>query len=414
MKKYYFWIVLGVFTYAFIELLSYGGLFILNKYQNIQYEPADVISPQHADIINSFIEQKTKYWAYSPTLGWSIKNNGVSEFYQANSAGLRGSREYAFAAPPGVFRVSTFGDSFTFGADVRNDQTWQAMMEKMDPNLEVLNFGVPAFGLDQAYLRYMEEGRQYQSNIVLIGFMSENHFRTVNTYRPFYFAETGTPLTKPRFVIKEDQLFLIPNPIQDIQDYRRLLLHPKDVFPEIGIHDFYYQRRYTSGNCDWSPIVRLAKIMFQEVIGNSPHAEFSISHRFGYNEKSEAFQVTKKIFDEFYHASLKNKSIPIIIIFPRKTDLINYFALKIKLYEPLVEYFDSAGYQYIDLMDAFENSGYERLKLKDLFVPAHYSPLANSIVAKYLFRYINNMTDQETAQPVDIQPHSQAERSQDR
>jgi hypothetical protein len=395
VKKFYFWIILVIFTYGFVELLSYGGLFFLNKYYKIKYEPADVISTIHSNIINSYIEQNTNYMSFSPTLGWSIKENGSSGLYQANSSGIRSSREYAFTPPPGVRRVSTFGNSFTHCEDVKNIHTWQAMMERYDPNLEVLNFGVGAFGLDQAYLRYLEDGQQYKSHIVLIGFMSENIFRNVNTYRPFYFSKTGTPLTKPRFVIKDDKLSLIPNPMKRLEDYKRLLLHSQDVLSKIGIHDYYYQRRYKSSKFDWSPTVRLAKIKFQEVNENSPDEEIVISDRYRYNEKSEAFKVTKKIFDEFYHASLKNNSTPIILIFPHKTDLINYFSLKLKQYSPLLEYFDSAGYKYIDLMDAFENSGYERLKLKDLFVPEHYSPLANSLVAKYILRYLNNMSDQE-------------------
>ena len=120
--------------------------------------------------------------------------------------------------------------------------------------------------------------------------------------------------------------------------------------------------------------------------------------------QSEAYKVTKKIFDEFYHAALTNKSTPIILIFPHKTDVINYFALNQKQYAPLLAYFDSAGYKYMDLMDAFEHSGFERLKLKDLFVTSHYSPFANRLVAKFILRYLSNMNDQDNAPTVRV-PH---------
>ena len=52
-------------------------------------------------------------------------------------------------------------------------------MESYDSNMEVINFGVGGFGLDQAYLRYLEDGIQYKSHIVMIGFMSENIYRNV-------------------------------------------------------------------------------------------------------------------------------------------------------------------------------------------------------------------------------------------
>ena len=38
-------------------------------------------------------------------------------------------------------------------------------------------FGVPGYGLDQAFLRYLEEGRRFGFDVVLIGFMTENIFR---------------------------------------------------------------------------------------------------------------------------------------------------------------------------------------------------------------------------------------------
>ena len=403
MKKSFFWIFLAFLTYGLIELISYGGLFLLNTYKNMTYQPVDVVSAVHSHIIRSLTAQSASYLSFSPTLGWDIKPNGSLGLYQANSLGFRSSKEYALIPPPGVLRVSTFGDSFTHGDEVKNEDTWQAMMERFGHNLEVLNFGVGAFGLDQAYLRYLEDGPRYHPHIVLIGFMTENIFRIVNTYRPFYFTQTGTPLTKPRFVLREDTLSLIPNPMQSVQDYQRLLLHPKKTLSEIGLHDYYYPRRYTSSMFDWSPTVRLAKLTFHEVHQGPPDANIVNRSQYRYNEQSEAFKVTKKIFDEFYQSSLKNHATPLILIFPNRLDFVNYFALQLKLYAPLLEYFDTAGFHYIDLMDAFENSGYEKLKLKDLFTRKHYSPLANSIVAKYLLRYLNNnIRDQENAPTVQV------------
>ena len=263
-------------------------------------------------------------------------------------------------------------------------------MERYVPNLEVLNFGVGAYGLDQAYLRYLQDGQQFQSHFVFIGYFPENIFRNVNTFRPFYFPHTGAPLTKPRFVIDEEKLTLIPNPIKKVQDYKKLLLNPQDVLSEIGFHDYYYHRRYKSGTFDWSPTVRLAKIKIQDAINHSSENEDILNAQFRYNEKSEAFKVTKKIFDEFYSTSLNNKSTPIILILPGRTDLINFLNVGIKRYSPLLSYFDSAGYKYIDLMDAFEAAELENLNFDHYFLP-HYSPFANDLVAKFILSYLNSL-----------------------
>ena len=385
MKKFLFWSLLVLVTYGMIELSSLGGLHFLNSQYQLTYDPVDVMSSRHKSIIKGYVEEPSKYMALHPTLGWSIKKHGAAGLYQANSVGLRGTKEYGFVPPPGILRISTFGDSFTHCEDVKNEHTWQAIMERYAPNLEILNFGVAAYGLDQAYLRYLEEGQKYKSHIVFLGFFPENIFRNVNTYRPFYFSTTGTPLTKPRFIVQGETLTLIPNPMKSRQDYQRLLLHPQNVIEEIGAYDFYYQRRYTSSPFDWSPSVRFAKIQLQEFYYGSPIEEILQSDQFHFNEESEAFHVTKKIFDEFHRVSLSNHSKPIILILPDHLDLLNYQKLKIKRYDALLSYFDSVNYQYIDLMDALKNAETLGFKPEHLFIP-HYSPFANDLVAKFILQ----------------------------
>ena len=388
MKKINYWIILVLLVYGFIELFSYGGLLFLGKFRNLEYEPVDTISARHQKIINGLIDQKSNYFIFSPTLGWSIKKNGSSGFYLANSAAIRSDREYAIAPPRGVLRISTFGDSFTHCSDVKNNETWQAVMESYDSNMEVLNFGVGGYGLDQAYLRYLEDGRQYQSNIILIGYMSENIMRNVNTYRPFYIPDTGFPLTKPRFMVKNGVLSLIPNPINSLHDYKMLLVHSRDTLSRIGANDYYFKRRYSSNAFDWSPTVKLVTLLIQGFDRKSADENIYINGQ--YNENSEAFKVTKKIFDEFYNTSITNKSMPIILVFPNRDDITQYRMGNLKSYSPLLRYFDSVGYKYIDLMGAFDDAAIEDL-FAEHYSP-HYSPVANKLAAKYIFDYINNMS----------------------
>ena len=205
MRKLVYWVILFIISYGLVELCSYGGLNLLPKYRDISFQPDDLLSQKQIDSIKRIIEQKTNYTVFSSTLGWSIKQNGYSKLYKSNSQGLRSNREYELTPPHGISRITTFGDSFTHCDDVNNNETWQAIIESYQSNLEVLNFGVPGYGLDQAYLRYLEDGSQYESHITLIGFMSENIYRNVNTFRPFYYKTTGIPLAKPRFLIDKNE-----------------------------------------------------------------------------------------------------------------------------------------------------------------------------------------------------------------
>ena len=373
-----------------MELCATFGLHLLNKYRDLRYEPADVLSAKHSEIIRNLIDQKTNYLFFSPTLGWTIKKNGSSDLYQANSYGIRSDKEYALSPPDGIRRVSTFGDSFTHCDDVKNNETWQAIMESHDANIEVLNFGVGGYGLDQAYLRYREDGRQHKPHIVLIGFMSENIYRNVNTYRPFYFPKTGVPLTKPRFIIKDGHLTLIPNPMKSLDDYKDFLSNAQYSLPEIGEHDDYYKYKkyYKSSIFDFSNTVEIFKLLINGITNKLTNDKIIINGK--YNENSDALIVTKKIFDEFYNESINNNSTPIIVIFPEICDIIRYNEKKEKQYSIILEYFDSKGYKYIDLMDAFNNT-----KVEELF-KGHYSPFANKLVAEYILDYLNNISNKET------------------
>ena len=156
------------------------------------------------------------YIAFDSTLGWTVAPNatGVAPkgTYRSNAAGLRASHEYVTAPPESGPRLAAFGDSFTHCDDVDNDACWTAQLEEAVPGAEVMNFGVSGFAPDQAWLRYQRDGRAYQPCAVLIGYMIENVNRVVNRFRPFYQPDTGITLGKPRFVVRDGGLDLLPIP----------------------------------------------------------------------------------------------------------------------------------------------------------------------------------------------------------
>ena len=386
MKKLIFWIILIISVYVSVELLLYAGIYSLDTFRQKEvYRPADKLSAiQQKSTENLFVE-KQNYVSFDATLGWSIKANGFSKLYQANSSAIRSDREYTITPPEDISRISAFGDSFTHCDEVKNNETWQASMERSDSSVEVLNFGVGGFGLDQAYLRYLKDGAHYQSDFVLIGFMRENIKRNVNIFRPFYRQRGGISFTKPRFQIKDGRLALIHNPMKKLTDYQELLRCPRATLSKLGKNDYFYKKRYSSNKFDWLPTVKLAT-MFINYCRNKLSDDRIIMHD-EYNKKSEAFKVTKKIFDEFYTAATTNKSMPIILIFPNGKDLERYRKKGRKQYWVLLEYFDLAGYRYLDLMDAF--NGVDREKLFE--GNYHYAPLANTLVANYILNYINDV-----------------------
>ncbi len=154
---------------------------------------------------------------YDAVLGWSFRPNFQNDLMTINAQGIRADKEFALQ-PEGTFRIAVFGDSFTAGDDVSNAQTWahhleETLNQRLSYRVEVLNFGVSAYGADQAYLRWREYGQSFKPDMVIWGFQAENAQRNLNIFRPLYPYNTP-PLSKPRFVLNDDaSLSLINVPV---------------------------------------------------------------------------------------------------------------------------------------------------------------------------------------------------------
>ncbi len=178
MKQGVFYAVLMLAVWVTLELFSWLGLGALAKLRGIRYEPINTttLSDKHRQILEQLLHGTTTYQDYSAALGWTIKPNGAAPpHYRANAQGIRADREYAPTPTPGRVRVAAFGDSFTHGDGVDNADVWTEVLARSRPGLEILNFGVGGYGLDQALLRYRLDGRGYRPHLVLIGYMSEEH-----------------------------------------------------------------------------------------------------------------------------------------------------------------------------------------------------------------------------------------------
>jgi hypothetical protein len=151
-----------------------------------------------------------QYAIYHPTLGWTLKSNikGMSVFsgkiLNSNSKGFRGKEEYEYRRTIGKQRIIVLGDSFTFGEEVSDDETYSSKLESGLQNIEVLNLGVQGYGNDQMLLRLQEEGIKYHPDIVVLGFTYIDIYRNIESF--FAFA-------KPRFRLGAEGLKLTNVPV---------------------------------------------------------------------------------------------------------------------------------------------------------------------------------------------------------
>lgn len=377
-KQIAFWALLALLTYLLIEGLAAAGLWALAHWRHLRYEPepAEALSERHRTVIRALLDGEGGFIALDPEIGWVPKASSAWNRYRIDAAGLRGEGEGPALDPdPARPRIATFGDSFTFGADVPNVYAFQAQMTRLEPDIEVLNFGIPGAGLGQAFMRYRRDGKPYRPQVVTIGFMTENIYRVANTFRPFYFSRTAAPMAKPRFALRRGSLILHPNPLPTPDDYRRLLEAPQETLHRIGRHDYFYNRSVRRSRFDFLPSVRLLTLV--RVSRRQP-----VMVRDRYNTESEPYQVSEKLFDAFYREVESDGATPLILLFPARGDINLHRWGKGKRYQALIDHFETRGYRYVDMLECFAHRAAD-VDVQEL-ARAHYTPVGNLHVARCL------------------------------
>jgi hypothetical protein len=283
----------------------------------------------------------------------------------------------------GRTELAAFGDSYTHCDEVGDAETWEAYLAD-ELQADVLNFGVGAYGPDQALLRYRQKARALATTpVVALGVVLENVNRLVNTYRPFYYRDTGVPLTKPRFVQEAGALRLLPNPIQRAQDLGRLA-DPAFV-DAIGAQDFWYSR----GDLPrlGFPYARLlmSPAVWRQALEGGRGRRSEIAERPARNlwKDPQARALFLAIVDAFATDVAAAGARPLFVILPGKPHVDQRRAGQpIPGYEPVKAHLEERSYDRLD--------GIAELSASDepseaLFRPGgHLSPLANRMLARAL------------------------------
>jgi lysophospholipase L1-like esterase len=148
-------------------------------------------------------------YRFIPNFNARIPHEGGGDLLEANAAGFRSNRQFQRAATPGMQRVLVFGDSFTAGDAVANQQRYSDLLELILPDTEIYNFGLSSTGTDQQYLAWREFARDIEHDVVVIAVFVENVRRVVARFRPHRDAEGRERLyAKPYYTLEEGKLQL--------------------------------------------------------------------------------------------------------------------------------------------------------------------------------------------------------------
>ena len=294
-----------------------------------------------------------------------MKFDSEDDIYLSSVEGIRSPRlGMSFSGVPARHRIAIVGDSFTFGLEVRYEETWGHQLElALGQGYQVLNFGVDGYGVDQAYLRYKRDVLLWHPEIVILGVINDDLRRTMGVYGFLTFAGGEIPFPKPRFVIKGQKLSLLNLPLPA----------PEFVFAKHSItelpfieKDFSFQRL----EWEWSFYHYAYSIRF--LLSRYPRWPVP-----GPTVTDEALKsVNGEIFRSFVRLAREQGSTPIIVFLPSDPDLTTASSDRLNIAKEVLR---ASAVPYLDMTACLG-----KVKPSERFVTLHYSSAANAAIAKCL------------------------------
>ncbi|MFH1799440.1 MAG: SGNH/GDSL hydrolase family protein [Candidatus Omnitrophota bacterium] len=305
---------------------------------------------------------------HHPVLGWYSQKNKTANLISPNfspvevhtdSAGFRGIREYSPEKPQGIIRIAVLGDSFVFGFGIQDGETFPALLESQDKTREVLNLGVPGYGIDQIYLSYREIARKYHPDMVLIGIFQEDFWRCMRS-----FADSGH--VKPYF---------------SLSPVGKLVLHNVPVPPRFSL------------NTDQFPLVieqnEFFKILNQSVLfklAKKPVLKLAKNMRLIDPESSEEWLIGRAILARLIEEVRADKAVPVLVLMPPQNWATS--ARKTSLERSILRFADREKVGLINLKSAFNDAvakdGLEVYYIKDDW---HWTPEGHALAARTIEDY---------------------------
>lgn len=126
-----------------------------------------------------------------PTLGYVPRPDYSGAGFRTDAEGFRRS-----AAMPDGDVILAVGDSFTFGDEVKDDETWPAYLQRL-LGRRVVNAGVSGYGFDQIVLRAESIVADLHPSAVVVGFIADDILRTEmrrrwSAEKPYFDIRNGT------------------------------------------------------------------------------------------------------------------------------------------------------------------------------------------------------------------------------
>lgn len=409
MKKTVFSLILGLCLYLALSLICHLFLKLMAARDDRAATHAitsldDIARSNIAIMLNG-----TSFKMFDPDVGW-VPRPGTHPDGTINQQGVRARREYAFPAPDPAKRVLCLGDSYTFGDEVGDTESYPAQAEQLRPGTEWINLGISSTCLAQSLVHYRKNAKKFGGKHVVIGFMTDDAKRTVNCCR--LFLTPFNPYTKPFAKFTNGVFSLERNPFRDLADYQRLLDHEKSEIARLMKMDYltWSNQRPTS-----NPILRTVEYA-AEALEVEKNVEVLLSQKpqrsrgkgaaggwtgrwppidpamdpYGkaiWNPNSLGFNAITRLFDLCYSEIVGDGREPLIVIIPGPFDVENERSHHPRIYDALLDHFKAKRYHYLDFLDSLVARHKDDLTFEALYGHCHfrastYKELAEEIVSE--------------------------------
>lgn len=344
---------------------------------------------------------------FDEELGWIRKPNtnneesGKTKFvkWNINDKGARMNPGYEEKES----MISCYGDSFTFGRQVNDNETWEHELSKL-MNTNIQNFGVGNYGIDQSFLRLKKEFKSKKTKYVILGVVPDSIRRNLNFWK-HYFEYGNTFGFKPRFVISENNLKLIRNPINEESKFYEY----EEFLDEIKEYDYFYKNKFCKEIIKfpycvtvlknplrnfsiiyWISKIALYKKMKKDIskIEWNPMKiimKINLKWRIQLFQDKEAENIFKKIIEEFVKFSKDEKFKPIFVMLPQKDDLL-FIKSNYNFYKKFIDKLNVIeGLKVIDITgELLQENELDNLYSDDNEYGGHFSKYGNKKVGEIL------------------------------
>ena len=358
--------------------------------------------------------KKFIHHGYDSELGWirkpnttdTEKNKNGEAFWSINSIGARTNPEFESQKST----ISCYGDSFTFCRQVNDNETWEHYLSKLEKT-NVKNFGVGNYGVDQSILRLEREFTNNQTGIVILSVVPDTICRIVSSWKHYY--EYGNTFAfKPRFILKNDEIKIIKN----IIDQHQKFAYYEKYLDDIQKFDFFYKQKFLKEKItfpysfnifrnmkrNFSILLWVTKIFFYRKLGKDISdlewesmkiiMDINLKWRLRLFQNPDVITLFQKILERFSKYGLDENFVSIFIFIPQKDD-IEFIKKNYHFYKNFIDIINGInGIFFIDITEKFLRvSNLNELYSDDNQYGGHLSKHGNKLVAEIIYEQLETI-----------------------